>query len=327
MPTLTEDQAATVRSLVSGAADAADSPALSEHALLHLRAAAPVRHLIAAAPEPAADPGSPQPAAAPPASGAALAGYAQLEDLPDGTTSIEIATGTSQPTAVAGTLLAAIAAGADRPLLVWAHGAASPVNAAAEQTGFRPVRSLLQLRRPLAGTDGPDLGDLSGPPGVTLRSFVPGADDAGWLAVNAAAFAHHPEQGGWTQADLADRLAADWFDPAGFLLAERDGELIGFHWTKVHPAASGPAGELTPAMGEVYVLGVAPAAQGLHLGSLLLRAGLAHLRGLGLTTVLLYVDESNTAAVRLYRNLGFETFTTDVQWALPASGPTVENPA
>ena len=94
-----------------------------------------------------------------------------------------------------------------------------------------------------------------------------GADEDAWLAVNAAAFAGHSEQGRWTRADLLAREAEPWFDPAGFLLAERENVLLGFHWTKVH--ADG--------MGEVYVLGVDPAAHGLGLGSALLdpRARLA----------------------------------------------------
>jgi mycothiol synthase len=79
-----------------------------------------------------------------------------------------------------------------------------------------------------------------------VRTFVPGEDDAAWLAANAAAFAHHPEQGSLTQRDLDDRKAEPWFDPAGFFLAFRGAELVGFHWTKVH-AAEG--------LGEVYVVG------------------------------------------------------------------------
>ena len=56
--------------------------------------------------------------------------------------------------------------------------------------------------------------------GLRLRAFRPGRDEDAWLSVNSRAFAHHPEQGGWTRTDLAEREASDWFDPAGLLIAE-----------------------------------------------------------------------------------------------------------
>jgi mycothiol synthase len=169
--------------------------------------------------------------------------------------------------------------------------------------GFEPVRELHQLRRSLA--DLPDEPPLA--EGVVVRPFVPGRDEEAWLAVNAAAFASHPEQGRWTRADLAARMAEPWFDPAGFLLAERGDELLGFHWTKVHPDGSG----------EVYVLGVAPAAQGLGLGNALLVRGLAHLAAAGCPAVLLYVDGDNPTALRLYEKAGFTSHDLDVQWQIP----------
>jgi mycothiol synthase len=62
------------------------------------------------------------------------------------------------------------------------------------------------------------------------------------------------------------------------------------------------------------VLGVDPAAQGLSLGRALTDLGLAHLRGRGLREVLLYVEEDNTPAVRLYEGRGFTRFSVDVSW-------------
>src|SRR5215207_7423801 len=191
---------------------------------------------------------------------------------------------------------------------VWAHGRRPAALAFAATRGYTAVRTLWQLRRPLTG----DLPDEQMPPGTALRAFVPGRDERAWLAVNARAFADHPEQGAWTLRDLLARQAEPWFDPAGFLLAEHPGgTLAGFHWTKVHP---GP-----PPVGEVYVLGVDPSAHGLHLGPALTVAGLRHLRGRGLDSALLYVDDDNPRAVHLYRKLGFTEWDADVQFRRPDS--------
>jgi mycothiol synthase len=191
---------------------------------------------------------------------------------------------------------------------LWAHGDLPAAGAFAAARGFSRARSLWQMRRPLAG--GPGLPDPAFPPGVTIRTFVPGKDEEAWLAVNARAFAHHPEQGTWTKADLDLREAEAWFDPEGFFLAERDGELVGFHWTKIHP--NGPDG--TPE-GEVYVVGIDPGRQGGGLGRSLTAVGLRYLRDRGLGHVMLYVDEDNTAATRMYTALGFSRRSTDVMYS------------
>jgi mycothiol synthase len=67
--------------------------------------------------------------------------------------------------------------------------------------------------------------------------------------------------------------------------------------------------------GEVYVLGVDPAAQGMRLGAVLLQRGLAYLAQHGCTDVLLYVDDSNGTALKLYERAGFHQHDLDVQWA------------
>ncbi|MFE2358351.1 mycothiol synthase [Streptomyces parvulus] len=196
----------------------------------------------------------------------------------------------------------ALLAASGKRLRVWAHGGHSAARHLAQVLGLSLFRELRQMRRPLAGLDLPD---PRLPDGVTVRTFVPGRDDAAWLAVNAAAFAHHPEQGSLTQRDLDDREAEAWFDPAGFFLAERAGELIGFHWTKVHAEER---------LGEVYVLGIRPDVQGGGLGKALTTIGLRHLADQGLPTAMLYVDADNKAAVSVYERLGFVTHETDLMY-------------
>jgi mycothiol synthase len=201
----------------------------------------------------------------------------------------------------------------DGGLSVWAHGDLPGSAELLTSRGFARARVLLQMRRHLDDVD-PDPRPAL-PDGVAVHPFRPGRDEAAWLAVNARAFAHHPEQGSWTAEDLRLREAEPWFDPDGFLLAWRgapddDGELLGSHWTKVHP----PGDAADEAVGEVYVLGIDPTAQGLRLGRALTDLGLAHLRSRGLGEVLLYVEEDNAAAVGLYESRGFRRFSADVAW-------------
>jgi len=191
-------------------------------------------------------------------------------------------------------------------LRLWAHGDHPSATALALSLGFRRARVLYQMRRSLyAPIDPPEL-----PEGVTLRAFVPGDDDEGWVALNARAFAGHPDQGRWTLEDLHVRMAEPWFDPDGFLLAEKGGAVVGFHWTKVH----GDPGHDHDPIGEVYVLGVDPTAHGHGLGRALTLAGLRYLRNRGLDQAMLYVDESNVAALALYASVGFARWSTDVSF-------------
>ncbi|MEV5660078.1 mycothiol synthase [Streptomyces flaveolus] len=233
-----------------------------------------------------------------------LVGYAQLEDTdPVEPPAAELVVHPSYRGQGHGRALgSALLAASGKRLRIWAHGGHSAARHLAQVLGLTLFRELRQMRRPLAGLDLPD---PRLPEGVSVRTFVPGQDDASWLAVNAAAFAHHPEQGSLTQRDLDDRKAEAWFDPAGFFLAERGGELIGFHWTKVHAEER---------LGEVYVLGIRPDTQGGGLGKALTTIGLRHLAEQGLPTAMLYVDADNKAAVSVYERLGFVTHETDLMY-------------
>jgi len=181
-------------------------------------------------------------------------------------------------------------------LLLWAHGDHPAARALAERHGLEPVRTLLQLRAEVpAGTGMPE--------GVT--AFRPGVDDADWLALNARAFASHPEQGSLAQDDLDARTAEDWFDAGDFLLLRDEaGALVGYSWMKI---ADG--------LGEFYVVGVDPGRQGEGLGRRLVTAGLARLAERGIRTSALYVEADNGPAVRLYRSFGFADHTVDVQYS------------
>lgn len=190
----------------------------------------------------------------------------------------------------------------------WAHGTLESAQATAAALGLVPVRELIQMRRSLHDIAAPAV-----PDGVRIRTYAGSADDAELLRVNNTAFAAHPEQGGWSATDLAERRAEAWFDPEGLFLAfdERTDALLGFHWTKVHPEQ--------PGLGEVYVVGVDPSAQGSGLGAVLTSVGVEFLaRRLAAAshpTVMLYVESDNTAALRTYESLGFSTYSVDTAYA------------
>jgi mycothiol synthase len=197
--------------------------------------------------------------------------------------------------------LAEVAAGGGGPVFVWVTAPTAEDDAVAAAAGLAAGRDLYELRIPLPTRDAA--------PELAWRPFVPGRDEQAWLDVNNRAFAWHPEQGGWTEAMLAERMAEPWFDPAGFLLAERDGKLAGFCWTKVHAEAE-------PPLGEIYVIAVDPDLHRSGLGKALTLNALDWLhRQRGIDVGMLYVDGSNTAGMALYEKLGFTPHHVDRAYA------------
>ncbi|MFJ4834894.1 mycothiol synthase [Streptomyces sp. NPDC088747] len=284
---LSPAQAEEVLRLLADAAGTDGQQAVSEQGRLYLKGGSRpgVRHLLLSL-------------------GDELVGYAQLEDTdPVEAPAAELVVHPGHRGHGHGRALgSALLAESGKRLRVWARGGHAAARHLAQVLGLSLFRELRQLRRPLTDLDLPE---PRLPDGVHVRAFVPGRDDAAWLAVNAEAFAHHPEQGSLSQRDLDDRMAEPWFDPSGFFLAFRDGELIGFHWTKVHARER---------LGEVYVVGVRPGAQGGGLGKSLTTIGLRHLASQGLPTAMLYVDADNKAAVTVYERLGFRTYETDLMY-------------
>ncbi|PRX44493.1 mycothiol synthase [Prauserella shujinwangii] len=208
-------------------------------------------------------------------------------------------------------LLTELLDGVPGAVRVWAHGDHPAAARLAERAGLARARELLVMRVRVERADWPEPTPASG---ITLRTFVPARDEQAVIDVNARAFAWHPEQSAFSVEQLRAAERESWFDAAGFFLAENDrGEVVGFHWTKVHPP--NPRRFEGEPVGEVYVVGVDPAAQGGGLGRALTLAGLRHLRDRGLRQVILYVEGDNAPAVAVYRKLGFEPYEVDVQYA------------
>lgn len=296
---LTAPDVADVRALVDVVTAADGTPPLSDHVMLHLPQGgdAGVRHLLVRG-----DDGT-------------LVGYAHLDvtDQVSGS-SAELAVRPASRGHGTGRALAAalLAQSPDGRLRLWAHGEYPAAARLATSLGLTRQRVLWQMRRPLSAA----LPPLVVPEGIHLRTFVAGQDEQAWTRLNNLAFAAHPDQGGWGVEEVQLREQEPWFDPAGFFLAERDSQLVGFHWTKVHGgtrhADSVQGDHQHEALGEVYVVGVDPSEQGHGLGPWLTLVGLHHLQALGLRECLLYVDEGNTNAIRVYERLGFSRSATDV---------------
>ncbi|MUL40332.1 mycothiol synthase [Streptomonospora sp. PA3] len=324
--TLTDDEASAVIALAEEAGAHDGVAPLSEQTLLRIRHGArpgTARFHLAAEPLPSADPTGASDGARTRLVGFAFA--ARTAGEPD---SAELVVAPAWRRRGHGAALLSSLSGDAPPagLRVWAHGRSEGAVALARSAGWTQVRGLLKMRlrlrggpaeaqRPGAGAALPEpvLSEAVGER-VVVRTFRPGADEQAWLAANAAAFSDHPEQGGLTLEDLREREGEDWFDPEGFFVAEdtATGAIAGFHWTKVHADGAGLADE---PVGEVYVVGIAPEWRRTGLGRALTLVGLRHLHERGLPWVLLYVDEENRAAVRLYESLGFSVWDADVMYA------------
>jgi mycothiol synthase len=309
---LDADEVDEVAALIFAATDIDGQPPLSEHVTLHLRYGGDVevRNVLLRDPD------------------GELAGYAHLDvtDAVEGGSAEFAVHPKARGQGYGRALVAALVAQAPpRGLRLWAHG-----EHLAEGMGFTRIRALWQMRRSLFAP----LPAVSLPEGVTVRTFEPGKDDEAWVDLNARSFAQHPEQGSWSIDDLHRRMHEQWFDPAGFFLAERDGSLVGFHWMKVHGGEEQLGRSRTQAgqqgqqgqqgrqrhghghdpIGEVYVVGIDPKEQGHGLGTALTVVGLRHLRALGLPEAMLYVEADNEAAIKVYTALSFSHWDTDVMF-------------
>ena len=307
---LTDDQQQQIRELIAAAGDLDGVAPVGEQVLREL-AGSGTEHLVVA-------------------DDSAVLGYLNLTaGADDAAPMAELVVAPQSRRRGIGTALARAAlARTDGATRFWAHGTLPAARGTAEALGLVTVRELLQMRRSLRGVPSPTV-----PPDVSIRTYAGPADDAELLRVNNAAFSWHPEQGGWTADDLAQRRAEAWFDPAGLFLAFDGSVLLGFHWTKIHrdkpgaerldassgPSFASPSSRLAEPLGEVYVVGVDPAAQGRGLGRVLTELGLVYLADrladVDAPIVLLYVEADNTAARRTYTQLGFAVHSVDTAFA------------
>jgi mycothiol synthase len=295
-PHLSLEESQAVTALIDNVTEHDGLQPLSEHVWLHLKEGGDEHglHVLATLGE----------------SGGAPCGYAHLDvtDAVEGPCA-ELAVDPAWRRTGLGRMLVEelIAQSPSGRLRLWAHGEQAGASELATSLGFVRSRVLWQMRRSLlAPLPRPDL-----PRDIELRPFRPGTDDGAWLDLNSRAFADLPDQGGWVADDLERRLREPWFSAAGFLTAWQDDHMVGFHWTKVHGGHTGGS-HPHPAFGEVYIVGIDPRLRGAGLGKALTLSGLHHLRSLGLSQAMLYVDATNEGAIGLYEALGFARWDSDV---------------
>jgi len=296
---LTPALQAQILSLIKSAQDFDNSPAIAEHVLLHLRHGGDKAdsHLVVQKEN-------------------QVIGYAHLDktDQVAGPSVELVIHPEHRGSGIGSELLKAAIEVCGNKIRLWSHGDLPGARALAQSNNFIKVRTVIQMSKELNEVS-PINCDYE------IRSFLPDLDNKAWLALNSLAFANHPEQGNWSEADLLIRLNEDWFDEKGFFVAQDKEELIGFCWTKIHGGhshthVSGDDHHDHAPIGEVYVTAVSDKYVGKGIGKALTITGLNYLKYQGLNSAMLYVDEDNKAAFNLYKSLGFVESGKDVMYKL-----------
>ena len=290
------EQQSQVLSLIASATDHDGVPPVSEHVLLHLRHGGDKAdtHLIATEEN-------------------TIVGYAHLDltDQVEGPSAELVVHPSHRKSGIGQSLLKELQSAAGTTLRLWSHGDLPGAKNIAERSGFTRVRTVIQMRRSLNDP----IPELSKE--IQIRNFLPGIDNEEWIALNNRAFANHPEQGNWSERDLAIRTKESWFDPQGFLIAEENQKMTGFCWTKIHGGhthkhSHDEAEHDHDPIGEIYIMGVDPSCSGKGIGKAVTVAGLRHMRYQGIFSAMLYVDADNHGAIKLYQSLGFTEWGRDV---------------
>ena len=285
-----------VLALIARATDTDGVPPVSEHVLLHLRHGGDKAdsHFIAV-------------------DNHKVVGYAHLDltDEVEGPSAELVVDPKHRKSGIGQSLLKELQNAAGKTLRLWSHGDLPGARTIAERSGFKRVRTVIQMRRSLNDPI-PELSNV-----IQIRNFLPDIDNEEWIALNNRSFANHPEQGNWSARDLDIRTKEDWFDPQGFLIAEENQKMIGFCWTKIHGGHSHKHSEHEEEhdhdpIGEIYSMGVDPQSSGKGIGTAVTIAGLRHMRYQGIFSAMLYVDADNAAAIKLYHSLGFTEWGRDV---------------
>lgn len=278
--------------LVGACTAADDHPPFGEHTLLTLDGHRQVRHARLACHQ-----------------GADLVGYAVLAEGLDAWY-LELAVhphhrGRGYGAALVLTATEHVAQHGGGVIRAWAHHGGQ----VAERLGrhWRVTRVLHVLQRSL---NGPPLPAPVVPAGLQLRDLdvLDQADRDAWLVLSNAAFAGHPENGGWTRGDLDWRMDATWTASSRFPVLHDNSGLVAGVWTKADELTDNPTDAVT---GELYVVAVHPRRQGRGLGAVVVAEAIRRLAVVGYQQATLYVDADNHRAGQLYARHGFAVHHQD----------------
>ena len=146
------------------------------------------------------------------------------------------------------------------------------------------------------------------PADFSLRTFVPGQDEALFMQVANGTFADHY---GHTDHSLEETTYATkrrHFRPDGLFFAFHGDEIAGFCYTAINPDEIARRGI---EVGWINMLGVMPAYRRHGLGRVLLLTGVNYLRQF-VPIVELGVEGKNAKALPLYESVGFQRSTGNV---------------
>jgi mycothiol synthase len=185
-------------------------------------------------------------------------------------------------------------------LQTWAHGAHPAAERMAMRFGAARVHEMWKLVRSLRESAG---SDQLVPAGVTVKPLNGGGDAMSVERIE--------------KSSAGDQTGA-WISPAGrehllsggdaLLAIDGSGEVVGV----VRLDSGIHNGSPDKAVGTILTRSVGTAAERDEVGRALLRAGLDHLRHLGVRRAQLYIDAYEETIVRITRELSFEHDRSDV---------------
>jgi mycothiol synthase len=169
-----------------------------------------------------------------------------------------------------------------------------------ERLGMQQERVFYNML--FAPLDG-NLAEPQFPPGITIRSYVPGQDDVVWLAAANEAFRDHWNHTDRSLASWQHHVQSEGFKPDISLIAMDGDEIAGVCHNVISEEKNGRTGRKE---GLVATLGVRRSWRKRGLGTALLLASLHVLHAAGMESAELGVDSHNlTGALALYERVGF----------------------